>query len=128
MPDERIETLRRMADAFNRGDYVAAATRFHPEIELARPGAQSPYRGVERVREWMKPDAFAKQSLDVRDFEPAGGGVLAHVPTSVTGATSGLEMDVDAWAFFTFDDDDLITRIALFLDRDEARSAAGLAD
>jgi hypothetical protein len=46
------------------------------------------------------------------------------------GATSGIELDVTTWSVWTFDEDGLITRIEIYLDREEdrAREAAGLAE
>ena len=46
------------------------------------------------------------------------------------GAASGIEMDVLTWSVWTFDEEGLITRIAIFRDREEdkAREAAGLSE
>jgi hypothetical protein len=46
------------------------------------------------------------------------------------GASSGIELELVSWSVWTFDDDGLMTRIEIYLDReaDRAREAAGLSD
>jgi ketosteroid isomerase-like protein len=128
MSQKRVELLRRATDAFNRGDYAAATERAHPDVEYVPPGDQPPYRGVDQVRNWMQPDAFAKQRVELLDFEDAGDHLLVHAHTWVTGASSGIEMELDFWAVWTFDDADLVTRVQFFLDEHQALEAAGVSE
>ena len=128
MSEENVELLRRLIDAYNRGDYVAASERAHPDVEMIPPGDQPPYRGVKQLRDWMKPDAFAKQRTEGREFTEVGNRVLMRQHTWITGASSGIEMDFDNWSLWSFDDDGLITRVEFFLDRQAALEAAGLSE
>ena len=129
MLEERVKLLRRWIDAYNRGDYITATEGAHPDIELVPPGDQPPYRGIEQLRDWMKPDAFSKQSTEAGEFRAVDDDrVLVLQHTWVTGASTGIEMDFDAWFIWSFDDAGLVTRVEVFLDRDSALEAAGLSE
>jgi hypothetical protein len=117
--------------AFNRGDYDRALEgTVHPEVEFFPPGGQPPIRGADRFRAWMEPDAFESQTLEPLDFRAAENGVLVRLRMIARGAGSGLEMDMELWNLWTFDDAGLITRVQVFLPHEgaEARAAAGLAE
>jgi ketosteroid isomerase-like protein len=126
MSEEKIELLRRLMDAYNRGDYIAATERVHPDVELVTPIRR--VIGIERLREWMKPDAFAKQKGELREVTVVDDGLLVHSHVSATGAGSGIDMEIDAWSIWSFDDAGLITRVVYFLDREQAVKAAGLSE
>ena len=87
--------------AFNRGDFDEAATYFHREVELHRPGGLTPLAGAAALRAWMEPDAFAEQTI---------------------------EPENDTWAVMAYDRDLLITRIEtfMFLEEETAREVAGV--
>jgi ketosteroid isomerase-like protein len=123
IPDEEIiETLRGGYDAFNRGDYDAVAQLMHPEVVFVRPGAEPELRGIDAFRAWMEPDAFESQTSEVKEFEIGDRKVLVHQRTSARGAGSGIEMEIDSWAVWTFGDDRRITRIEAYLDHEEAEA------
>jgi ketosteroid isomerase-like protein len=123
--DEIIETLHRGYDAFNRGDFDAAAELIHPDVVFIRPGGQPPLRGGEAFRGWMEPDAFESQTSEPRQVEVAGQKALVHQHTVARGAGSGLEMGIDSWAVWTFDESRRVIRVEAFLghEEDEARRA-----
>jgi hypothetical protein len=126
MPDrdqEIIESLRRAYDAFSRGDA-------HPEIEYVPPGGQKALRGAAALRAWMEPDAFEEQTLEIREFRINDNKVLVRQHAWGRGAGSGIEMELDAWAVWTLNDDGLATRVVAFLPHEdtEALEAAGLAE
>jgi hypothetical protein len=60
----------------------------------------------------------------------SGRNVLVRQNLRARGAGSGIELDVDAWVVWTFDDDGLVTRMEAFLidQEGEARNAAGLSE
>jgi len=127
---EVISSLRRAYDAFNRGDFDTAIERTHPEIEFVPPGGQAPLRGADAFRAWMEPDAFEEQTLEPREFRVQGNKVLVLQHTRARGAGSGIELDLEAWVIWTFDDDGLATRVEGFLPHQEAEAfkAAGLEE
>ena len=130
MARDRAEVIRRALDAYNRGNYDAASEYLHPDVVLVPPGGQAPYRGVERVRQWMEPDAFLTQDVEALEITEADSGlVLVHQRSRITGAQSGIEMQPEFWTVWTFDESGLVTQVENFLlhQADEAREAAGLA-
>src|SRR5262245_18583024 len=94
----------------------------HPDIVLVRAGRQGEVRGPSELRSWMEPDAFDAQTLDPREFQLAGNKVLVHLRGALRGASSGIEMEIGAWTVWTFDDQQRITRIEIFLDQEEAKA------
>jgi hypothetical protein len=66
---------------------------------------------------------------DALDFEACGNQVLIRQRTRARGAASGIELDVETWAVFTFNDG-LIARGEVFALEQEAdaREAAGLLE
>ena len=50
--------------------------------------------------------------------------------STARGSVSGLELEFDLWAVWTFDEAGLVTRIETYLEREEsrARDAAGLSE
>src|SRR5215216_7038489 len=133
MSEENVETARRWLEAISGGsdDFDCALALVHRDIVFVPPGDQPPYRGVERVRRWMEPDAFQEQV--VKAFEPVvvtDRTILGRQLVMARGAASGIELDVLTWSVWTFDEDGLITRIEIYLDHEEdrARKAAGLSE
>jgi ketosteroid isomerase-like protein len=125
-----INVLRRAHEAFNRGDFDAAADFAHPEVEFIPPGGQAPLRGVEALRAWMEPDAFEQQRIEPLDFTVQGNKVLVRQHAKARGTGSGIELDIENWTVWTFDDELLVIRMESFLphERSKAFEAAGLSD
>jgi ketosteroid isomerase-like protein len=133
MPDrdqETISSLRSAYDAFNRGDFDTAIELAHPEIEFVPPGGRLSLRGADALRAWMEPDAFDEQRIDPSEFRMQGNKVLVRQHTWGRGAGSGIELDIDLWTVWTFDDDGRATRAETFLPHQEveALEAAGLSE
>jgi ketosteroid isomerase-like protein len=131
MPEEHSEAIRRWLEALSREDFDAALALVHPDIEFVPPGGQTPYRGAESVRRWMEPDAFQGQVVTPVEIVVAGDRtVLARQHIKARGAASGIEMEGHSWSVWSFDEAGLITRIEIYLDREEdkAREAAGLSE
>jgi ketosteroid isomerase-like protein len=129
MSQENVEKLRAVYEAFNRGDFDAAVKLVRPDAELVRPGLEAPLRGAGAIREWMEPDAFETQRIEPLDFEVSGNRVLVRQRTTARGAGSGIELDVENWAVFTFDDGLIVRGEGFLVDQEaEARQAAGLSE
>jgi ketosteroid isomerase-like protein len=132
--DERnaamIDALRRAHEAFNRGDFDAAVELAHPEMEFIPPGGQASLRGAEALRAWMEPDAFEEQRIEPLDFRVEGNKVLVRQRIQARGAGSGINLDLENWTVWTFDDDLLVTRAETYLphQESEALEAAGLSE
>ena len=78
----------------------------------------------------MEPDAFEEQRIEPLDFRVEGRKVLVHQHAQARGAGSGIELDIEYWTVWTFDDDLLVTRMESFLphEESEALEAAGLSE
>jgi hypothetical protein len=115
-------------ELMNRGELDAAASFGHPDILFVRPGGLPSLTGREAFRSWMEPDAFEAVTYELLEMESAGRKVLGRIRSVARGAGSGIELDITAWAIWTFDQDRLITAFEYFLDHDEsaARETAGL--
>jgi ketosteroid isomerase-like protein len=127
---ELIARLRRAYEAFNRGDFDRAVEMVHPEIEFISVGGQPPFKGVDRFRAWMEPDAFETQAIEPLELTVAGNKVLVRQHATARGAASGIEMENDSWSVWTLNEDGLATRVEGFLHHQsaEARRAAGLSE
>jgi ketosteroid isomerase-like protein len=128
---EIVASLRRIYEAFNRGDFDAAiALGVHPDIEVVPVGGQSSLRGAEAVRAWMEPDAFDEQQIEPLEFSIQGNKVLVRQRTGARGAGSGIELDVEIWAVWTLTDDGRATRVEGYLPHQEAEAleAAGFRE
>jgi hypothetical protein len=120
--DEKIQRIERLCDAMNHGDLDSAVELGNPEIVLVRAGGQGELQGLVALRAWMEPDAFSSQFLEPLAFEVAGDRVLASLRSTVRGATSGIEMQIDAWTVYTFDDQGRLTRVEIFLEHEEGEA------
>lgn len=130
MSDRNVKAARRWLEALSREDFEAALALVHPDVELVPPGGHASYSGVESVRRWMEPDAFeANVVTPVEIVVAADRKILARQHLRARGAGSGIELEGHSWSVWTFDDAGLITRIEIYLDReeDQAREAAGLS-
>jgi ketosteroid isomerase-like protein len=130
MSQENVDKLRRSYESFNRGEFDAAVALAHADVEFFPPGDQAPYRGAEKFRAWMEPDAFESQVIEPLAFFVAGDKVLVEQNARARGAGSGIELELRGWTVWTFDDEGLITRVESFLEHEKAKAlkAAGLPE
>jgi ketosteroid isomerase-like protein len=125
MSRESVERLKAMYDAFNRGDFDAAVTIAHPEVEFIRPG-QGAIRGRTALRAWAEPDALEAHKVEPLDFTVLGNKVSVQQHHRARGAESGIDVEAVAWVVWTFDYDGLVSRVEAFLAEGEALDAVGL--
>ena len=126
-PEETlIKRVRETLDAFNRGDFDKAVEIAHPNVVFIRPGELPELRGAENIRVWMEPDAFESQLLEPTDFQAVGNRVLVRQHATARGAGSGIEVELDTWSVWTFDEDGRVTRVESFSDQEEAEARRAL--
>jgi ketosteroid isomerase-like protein len=131
MSQENVETVRRWFEALSNEDFDAALKLVDSDIVLAPPGDQPPYRGAKSLRRWMEPDAFEWQVVELLEsLLVSDRTILARQHVAARGTTSGMELDTITWSVWTFNEDGLITRIAIYLDRDKGKAleAAGQSE
>ena len=121
-----IERVRETYEAFNRGDFDAAIAFAHPEVVYVRPGDLHQLVGAAALREWMEPSAFEAQTIELLDAEAAGNRVLVRQLTRARGSGSGIEMEIESWTVYTFDDQGLVTRLETFFLHEEAEARRAL--
>jgi limonene-1,2-epoxide hydrolase len=112
--EQMIEALRRNNEALNRGEFDVAIELADPEIVFVRPGGLSDLRGVEAIRAWMEPDAFEKQEYELLDHQVEGNRVLTRQRTHARGAGSGIEMEIESFTVWTFNDQGKVARVETF--------------
>jgi ketosteroid isomerase-like protein len=127
--EKAIAGLRDFYETLNRGDFEGLRGMVRPDIEVIRPGGQSPVKGIDAARAWLEPDAIEEQRAEPRDFRVNGNRVLVRQHTAIRGAGSGIELEIDNCTVWTLDDDGLVARVQFFLPHQEAEAleAAGLS-
>jgi ketosteroid isomerase-like protein len=131
MSKEHVEIVRRMHDAFARGDVETSLACFDPEIEFSTAsGADSAtYHGIDGVRQatgkWV--GAWDDFHIDVEELTDLGERVLARICERGRGKGSGVEVEREVFQLFTFRDD-RIARLRIFENEKDALEAAGLSE
>jgi ketosteroid isomerase-like protein len=134
MSDEGLDTVRRLLDAWTRGDVAGAGALADPDvvwdITHYRDWPESEYRGFESVGrflvEWVGMWDGYQSGVDEVLVAP-DGRILVLLWQRGKGHGSGLEMDMK-WAQIYTVRDRLVTRIENFDDRSDALRAVGLSD
>jgi hypothetical protein len=124
--EELIERVRKAQEAFNRGEFDAAIEWAHPEVVFVRAGAQSELTGADALRAWMEPDAFESQSTEPSRYEVTGNRVLVSQRTTSRGTGSGIEIEIEAWSVWTFDESGKVIRLEFFLGHEEEQARRAL--
>jgi uncharacterized protein len=132
MSQENVEAVRRMYEAFNRGDAEAARAPLHPAVELHQapdmPGTDS-YYGLEDFRhgiaQWLT--AWEGFRFDPEEFLDVGDSVLMRVRISGRGRGSGLEMEHRLYHVWDFEDGKA-RRVKVIHTREDALKAVGLSE
>ena len=129
VPGNHVEDLRSLFGQFERGDFTALAD-LGDEIEVVTapemPDAGT-YRGRE-AREWMLAWVGSFDSLKLTPFEFEGADDKVLVGFVQRGLPRGgsAAVEVRSWQVVTYRNDEAV-RLELFLSRDPAVRAAGLA-
>jgi len=125
---ENIETVRRLFERYERGDYDAALEHLDPDV-VYETGQELPAIGREAVRRmWERwGDAWDEMATFTGDYVDAGDHVLATVTYSGRGRGSGIQHDDVLFDVYTFRNG-LCVRKQEFREQSEARRAAGLGD
>ena len=132
MPQAEIETLRLGYEAFNRGDWDAAARFAHPEFELqtadrvVNPGT---YRGTEEVRRFFEDmfEPFEEVVVEPEEFFERGDQIVAFLLVRLrpTGSSAVVENRIGhLWTMR----DGKAARLQVFPKREDALEAAGLSE
>ena len=131
MASDRVDTVRRLADAVNRGDRKAAFACMAPDVIWNATGElidqKLHYNGREEVWEYLRSlDAsFERLRVDLDSVEEVGTLVVARVHLQAAGRVSGAEADLVFSSVARFQDG-RIARVENYVDHDEAMNDAEL--
>jgi ketosteroid isomerase-like protein len=132
MSQQNVETVERAIAAINAREidaYLACCTE---NVELLTPLAAvgAEYVGADGIRRFFTDieDTGPDFRIEVQRVQAAGEDtVIVSMRTSATGRTSGIVNGTESTNVYDFIEGK-ISRIRIFLDRDEALEAVGLAD
>ncbi|MCW3034087.1 MAG: hypothetical protein JWM60_2432 [Solirubrobacterales bacterium] len=130
MSQENVETVRQAISAINVRDidaYLACCTE---NVELLLPMVGSEYLGAGGIRRFFTDieDIGPDFRIEVQRVLAIGdSNVLALLRVGSTGRASGIVTGAESANVYDFIDGK-ISRIRIFLDRDEALKAVGLAE
>jgi ketosteroid isomerase-like protein len=131
MSEENVEIVRRMYEAFHRGDAEGTLTYFHPEVVV--DASVRPDGGIGHGREelnaivsrWI--GAWDDWREEIEELRDLGSRVL--VLSTQYGKGKGSGVDVEArYALLYEVQADKITRLTMYDDPAKALEAAGLRE
>jgi ketosteroid isomerase-like protein len=131
--EQNERKFREGMEAYSRGDYEAALSGFHPEIEWSAETDLVPdagiYRGHEGVRrfwrEWA--EVIEGLTLEIEQCDAIDDEwVLAVTRSSGRGVGSGVVVESSSFAQLAQFRDGEVVRVRLVGDVRHARAAAGL--
>jgi|SRR3954447_11873487 ketosteroid isomerase-like protein len=128
--DDRIDTVRRLYDAWNSRDFDAAAGLLAPDVEVDRTASMGPdavtFRGLDEVmafvRRWL--DTWEEAEWTGMEYSLQGEDVIALGLFRGRGLASGAAVEANVTQVFTIRDGKVV-RSRLFQSAAEALGAAG---
>jgi ketosteroid isomerase-like protein len=129
MSQQNVEIVRRAVAAINDRDldgYLSCCTE---HVELRTPLIVGVYEGRKGIQRYFSDveDAAPDFRIDINRVETVGPDqVLAFIRTRGSGRATGIPLGFEATNVYDFVDGK-ISRVRIFLDRDEALKAVGLA-
>jgi ketosteroid isomerase-like protein len=131
MSDEKFEAILQQLRAINARDVDAYMAYSTEDIELvpATGMIEGTYRGRSGIERFFADlsDVAVDIELSVDHVEPVGDRVLSFESGSGTGRVSEVGLEVPFTSIYEFRDR-RISRVRVFLDRQEALKAVGLSD
>jgi hypothetical protein len=78
----------------------------------------------------MELDAFAEQTYDQLEFVTSGNKILVKHRFRARGAGSGIEMEIQSFSVWTFDEADRAIRLDGYLENERAKAleAVGISE
>lgn len=128
MSEENVDIVRRVFEAYVRGDIDEALTHNDPDI-VWNPFEEVPSHGHDGVRAYLERWESEWEELETtpEEFIDAGDRVLVTVHFRGRGRGSGIEVDARLYEVYALRDGKIV-RMDEFTVRSEALDAAGLAE
>jgi hypothetical protein len=134
MSQENVDVVRKVVDAFNRQDWVAWASNWHPDAEWYDPPevpGSGVHRGLESIRRYfdeLLEIAAEGWNVEVDAIESVGlGCVLIRARSVVVGRESGIPTEDGLFQLVDLEGG-RIRRVRNFRSSREALEAAGLRE
>jgi ketosteroid isomerase-like protein len=133
MSRENVEAVRRLNEVFNERSFAENADLLDPEITWEMSRVQVPegtaFTGPLGLLEFLDTwtESFASEHIDAEEIVDGGDQVLVMVRHSGRGKISGIDIDQRYAMVWTLRDGRAI-RMEMYLTRDEALEAMGLAE
>jgi ketosteroid isomerase-like protein len=130
MSQQNVETVRRAIAAINARDidaYLACCTE---NVELLLPMVGAEYLGADRIKRFFTDieDIGPDFRIEVQRVQAIGdSNVIAFLRVGATGRVSGIATGAESGNVYDFIDGK-ISRVRIFLDREEALEAVGLRE
>jgi ketosteroid isomerase-like protein len=132
MSRANVDTVRRLFDYWEQGEWQASAELFDPEFEAVFSSGAFPdpgtYRGARRTldawRAWL--EAWEEFSLELEDAIPVGKRVVVLNRLRGRGKASGIAVDAEVGCIFDLDGGRIVRMV--FCDRRQALDAAKPAE
>jgi ketosteroid isomerase-like protein len=130
MSEENVEIVRRLYEAWGRGDYSAAMDSIDPEIEVDLAvglDLDGSYRGHGEIAEMQRGfwAEFEDPQNEIKELIPVGDDVVAGVRFYGRGKRSGVKVDMPGWHMWRLREGKVV-RWWLRPTKEEALKAAGL--
>ncbi len=120
--------VRAAIDAQNRGDLDAVVAACRDDVEMKRVDGipdQGLIRGKQALREFLSPDVFSEQRLELLGMTEGEDAVIAHLRVRNRGAASGIDLEVESYIVYLFDGDQ-VHRVESWRGREDAERSSGL--
>jgi ketosteroid isomerase-like protein len=132
MAQENTEIVVDAYARYNAGERIPDLSFWHPDAEyhVAREDPDSDVRrGIEAIRQQFASwhEAYPDLRVDILDAQANGDRVLLWVRFVGHGAASGIPLEMELAHLYTMRDGKA-AKVAEYMDRDEAREAAGLSE
>ena len=133
MSEENLELVRRLFEAWNRGDFGDLAEFFDPEVEfnpgLLPPGEETRYIGRDGVNAWIRNlnDAWVVVTAEPEERTEVGSDRILTIDRWHFQGRDSIEIEEELPTLLAFRNG-LIVRVDGFTDKAEALEAAGLRE
>jgi ketosteroid isomerase-like protein len=131
MSQENVEKVKASLDAFTDRDKDAWSSLCDPEVEAVPVGdwPEKQIRGRKAVWDFLlaSDEPWEPGPYEILEAIDGGDVVAAHLQRDLRGKSSGVAVEYDYWALFTFRDAK-VHRVEWFHARGEALEAAGLSE
>jgi ketosteroid isomerase-like protein len=131
MSEENVERVRRSFEAFAQRDRAGWSELCDPGIEVVPVGEwpEGEIRGRDSVWDFLlaSDEPWEPGPYEAAEVSDGQDAVAVRMKRKLRGRSSGVEVDYDYWAVFTFRNGKVI-RVEWFDERGDAHKAAGLRE